>query len=909
MGADIPQIRGTEIMKIRNTLLCALSALAFPMLSGPAFSQAAAPTTDQSDELQTIVVTGVRLSVKTALEEKKNADQIRDSIVAEDIGKLPDNNVIEALQHVTGVQISRNAAEADQLLIRGLPDIETLLNGREIFTSTGRFVTLQDIPAELLARVDVEKSARADDIEGGIAGVIDVRLHRPFDFDGAELAGTGRATYSSLSESNDPTGSLLASDRWQTDIGEFGLLGDISFKRDRYKEEILDNYISSQTIGPVPGSTGPGGNAYLPLTEGGQSILGNRERTSVNLAAQWSPNSNTEVFLEGFYTRYRNPNNNDFFVGLPWLGANAATATVFPGTDEVKTVTAGNYDLTSDQSFVPKTDTYQLASGLTWTNDNVTLTSEVDYTDSRFSQTGYILDSEYYPPANGYTADFNYNGTGTPYMNVTGVDLTNPANFHVRQLYDQWQQQDGNEIDLRADLKIRLDNAGIIKSVATGLRFGDRFASNREDNQGGLDCRGVADPSSPQYAAIAAAIASPACFTALNDLGGNGLAYHVTSGSIFNGAFGLTNWLDASPTWLNNNIGYLRELFGQSPTGAPPPADPTQSFDDREKSYAVYGRANFGFNIGSLPLIGNFGLRVVDTDTALSGNTLLISTTDNVHYTFTYSPSENDKNSIDWLPSLNARLALEDDLFLRLAASKTVTRPTFAQLDPGLSLSASTATLLGSGTAGNPNLGPEKSTNADLSLEYYFGRANALTGAVFYRNIDGYIQSGVTARDIGGIVYQVTEPTNAPEGHIEGTEVGYTQFFDFLPSVFSGLGMQANATYVQGEFQNISKWSYNLIGIYERGPASFRVAYNWRSGFDVGPAPGGGMQPSEIYAKSQPWLDLSASYKVLNHLTLTFDATNLLNSYYQDYFGTQAIYPRDTRRFDQTYSLGFRFAL
>ena len=81
---------------------------------------------------------------------KKNADQVQDSIVAEDIGKLPDNNVIEALQHVTGVQISRNAAEANQLLIRGLPDIETLLNGREIFTSTGRFITLQDIPAELL---------------------------------------------------------------------------------------------------------------------------------------------------------------------------------------------------------------------------------------------------------------------------------------------------------------------------------------------------------------------------------------------------------------------------------------------------------------------------------------------------------------------------------------------------------------------------------------------------------------------------------------------------------------------------------------------------------------------------------------------------------------------------------------
>jgi iron complex outermembrane recepter protein len=900
------KIGGTEIMKIRNLLAYAIPALVISMLSGNAFPQTVVATVDKPKDLEEIVVTGVRISVKTALDAKKNADQVQDSIYAEDIGKLPDNNVIEALQHVTGVQISRNAAETNQLLIRGLPDISTLLNGREIFTSTGRFITLQDIPAELLQHVDVQKSARADDIEGGIAGVVDVRLHRPFDFDGTEIAGTLRGTHNSLSDKNNPTASLLASGRWHTGIGEIGLLGDISYSKVQYKEEILDNYISTQSILPVPGSTGPGGIAYLPLTEGAQSIVGDRIRTSVNLAAQWSPNANTEVFAEGFYTRYRNDNYNDFFVGLPWLGADPATATVFPGTDEVKTVTAGNYDLTSNQSFVPKTDTYQLATGVTWTGDTVTASSEIDYTDSQFSQTGYILDTEYYPPPNGYTADFNYNNTGTPYMNVTGVDMTNPANFHMRQLYDQWTQQNGDEIDWRGDLLFKMDSSWI-KSIATGLRFSDRYASNRADNPGGLDCRAATPVSmaSPQYAAITAAIASPACFTALSALPGT--AYHVTSGSQFNGAFGITNWTDASPTWLNDNIDYLRQLFGQ-PAG-PPPADPTQSFDDREKSYAAYGKLNYAFNLGSHPLVGNFGLRVVDTDAHLTGNSLVISTPDNINYTFTYFPTESNKNTVDWLPSLNARLTLDDDFYLRFAASKTVTRPTFAQLNPAVSLSASTATLLGSGTSGNPDLSPEKSVNVDLSLEYYFNGHNALTGAIFYRDIDDYIQSTVTAETIGGIVYQVTMPINAPPGKIKGTEVGYTQFMDFLPGIWNGIGIQANATYVDGPFTNISKWSYNLIGIYEKGPVSFRIAYNWRSGFDVGPAPGGGMQPGEIYAKAQPWLDTSLSYRILDRLTLTFDATNMLDSYYQDYFGNQSVYPRDTRRFDQTYSLGIRFRL
>jgi iron complex outermembrane receptor protein len=889
-------------MKLRNVLSGVPAALF--LCTAASGLAAAQDSTEQPGSVETVIVTGVRASVQSALDAKKNSDQLLESIVAEDIGKLPDNNVIEALQHLTGVQISRNAAEANQLLIRGLPDIATLLNGREIFTSNGRFITLQDIPAELLSRVDVQKSARADDIEGGIAGLIDVRLHRPFDFDKPQLAATVRGVYSDLSKKTDPVASILGSNRWQTSVGEVGVLADVFFSKDQYKEEILDNFISSNSISPVPGSTGPGGIAYLPLTEGAQSIAGRRERLAANLSAQWRPNDNTELYAEGFYTRYRNPNYVDFFVGLPWLGANPATAAVFPGTDEVKTVTAGGYDLTSNQSFIPKTDTYQLATGGKWTNGDLQLTTEVDYTNSRNSQTGYILDTEYYPPT--YTADFNYHGTGTPYMNATGIDLTDPANFHIRQLYDQWQEQSGNEVDWRGDLSFKLDQSSGLKSIDAGVRFVDRFARNREDNQGGLDCRGVADPSSPQFAALTAAIASPACFTALNALPGT--AYHLTSGSIFDGAFGIRNWTDASPTWLNDNIAYLRELYGQSPTGARPPLDPTQSFDDREISYSGYVKANFGFGV-SHPLVGNIGLRLVETRATLRGNSLIVTSPDGVTYNFDYSGTQTDENSLDWLPSLNARLTLADDLFLRLAASRTVTRPTFLQLDPGLSLSASTATQLGTGNSGNPKLNPEKSNNADLSVEYYYGHQSALTAGLFYRQIDGYIQNAILPETIAGITYQVTRPANAPKDHLEGAELGYTQFFDFLPGPFDGLGLQANGTYVDGPFQNISKWSYNLIGLYEKGPVSVRVAYNWRAGFNVGAAPGGGQQPGTIFAKAQPWLDLSAGYKITDQFTVTFDATNLLNSYYQDYFGTQSIYPRDTRRFDQTFALGFRFRL
>src|SRR4051812_26274687 len=170
------------------------------------------------ESTETVTVTGVRASLNSALEAKQNAGQIIDSIVAEDIGKLPDSTLVESLQHVSGVSILRNDVEPKTVLIRGLPDVETLINGRAIFTSapttatTGRNVVLADFPSELLAQVDVHKASSATDIEGGIAGLIDIRLHRPFDFDGFKFAFSGQGVNESLADHIDPQASFLISE-------------------------------------------------------------------------------------------------------------------------------------------------------------------------------------------------------------------------------------------------------------------------------------------------------------------------------------------------------------------------------------------------------------------------------------------------------------------------------------------------------------------------------------------------------------------------------------------------------------------------------------------------------------------------------------------------------------------------
>ncbi|MGA7674135.1 MAG: TonB-dependent receptor [Rhizomicrobium sp.] len=902
-------------MHWKNLLTCTTSALALTIAAGAAYAQA-----DQQ-QVETVVVTGIRASLASAETIKKNSDQFLDSIVSEDIGKLPDNQVVDALQHVTGLQVQHpsGAGENDAIFIRGLPDVATTLNGREIFTTTGRYVSLADIPAELLAGVDVHKSTTAQDLEGGLAGLIDVRLHRPFDFDGPQVAGGLQGTYGTVSKHVDPTASLLLSDRWNTSIGEIGALLDISYKNRHYVDQDGFDYYSDQENNP---------GVHNPSTLGGIEYPGNNERGSANLSTQWRPNSNTEVFAEVFYTRYRNPNAVDFLIGLPGDSPSSAYTSVTDpnGVNELKTETICCFNLTSNQSFRDSTNTYQAATGVTWTGDNVTLSSEVDYTDSKYKRTGVIVDTAIFDTA---IFDTNYNGQGTPEMTAgTPALWLVGSNYHPTQLFDQWTRQSGNEIDWRGDANITFGD-DLIKSIDAGLRYTDRFGENRADWGGAISCYGGTD----QMGADPALAASAACgggwwantLTASGGVMANAMSDSIGS-FLSDKTWGLRKWMDVNPNWSQANIATLRAAFGQ-PAGAPA-ALPSNSFGQREQGYGAYFKVNYGLTVGDMPLDGNIGLRVVDT----RSDTQAYVTTVPPSGPTIYTPITTSKETADWMPSFNAKLSIQDDLIARFAVSRTVTRPTFAELNPGLTLSESALTSENAGSAGNPNLSSVKANNVNIGLEYYFGKQDMLTGTAFYRQIDGYIQyknadetHGVCGTPVAPCVYSVNRPYNSGQGFLQGFEAGYTQWYDMLPGLWSGLGLAVNATFIEGHFRdittgamepyaNVSKYSYNIIPMYEYGPVSFRVSYNWRSSFQVGYTfnDATSVNPAAAYSKPYGELGMSVSYNVDEHLVLTFDANNLTDSNYQDHFGQGAfahIYPRDTRQFDQYFTLGLRYKM
>lgn len=210
-----------------------LLTLCIMALTAPALAQ-----TGDNGSLEEVVVTGVRANLQNAQDIKRNASTVVDSISADDIGSLPDRSVLEAMQRIPGVSIERFASandpdhfsvEGSAAVIRGMNATRSEFNGRDSFTAnSGRGLSFQDVPPELMGGVDIYKNQTADMIEGGIGGTVSLRTRKPFDSNSRQIAVSADYSYGDLAEEWTPTISALYSDRWETAAGEFGVLFNVA---------------------------------------------------------------------------------------------------------------------------------------------------------------------------------------------------------------------------------------------------------------------------------------------------------------------------------------------------------------------------------------------------------------------------------------------------------------------------------------------------------------------------------------------------------------------------------------------------------------------------------------------------------------------------------------------------------
>ncbi|CAD1791029.1 TonB-dependent receptor [Xanthomonas arboricola pv. juglandis] len=900
----IPAGRTVGQRSIRDFRRSAMALSVATLLSAQAYAQdattTAAPAQDSTtQQLDTVQVTGTRSSVTKAQLVKQNAEQIVDSIVAEDIGKLPDNNVAEALQRISGIQITRNYGEGSSIAIRGLTQVRTELNGRDIFTANdGRGLSFEDVSAELLGGVNVYKNPSADMIEGGLGGTVDLRTRLPFDYDGRKIAGSVQYNYYDLADDGKPAFSGLFSDRWQTGIGEIGLLVNYSQQKSPFRQDTI-SIEPWYTQTDLPGYEGQG--VSVPHGAGINTTVGERERKTGAFAMQWRPNDAVEVYTQVLRSEYDfSWHDYSFFAltganpmqGLPGIEVNDRNEFVNGAFQNVPT--ESNTSLTERHSV---TTDYSL--GAKWTvNEKLTLSTDFQYVDATTTGTRYILST-----GQSTSPQFNVDFRGDlPRLSVTDASGAEGYLADVNN-YDGWRyhldnkdDNKGTEFAWRADMDLAFDS-DFVRSFKAGVRYTDRDAETKGNIYRFMCINNCAGAPFSQFPSVGV-VTNP-----------------ITD--FFRGeshAFGPT--LTASDAAVAN---YRQTLatFGASPLEFSPNNINAQT----EKTYAAYGVLRFGVDSDSIPFDGNIGVRVVRTEV---GSTGVRTGTDGEGGGLI--PVDAQQTYTDVLPSLNLRWMLSDQLQWRFAASRGISRPTFDRLNPNLSLSTGTSNGASTftGRAGNPDLEPVKADQFDTALEWYFGQGSMMYGTLFYKKVEGFIADSVFNEVYDGRVWQITRPVNGDAGKIRGAELGYTQFFDFLPGWLSGFGLQTNYTYVDSEapsptatdtngqaltvpLEGLSKNSYNAILSYETSRFQGRVAYNWRSDWLVTTA-GNGTGNLPVYNKGFGQLDASLRFNINDVWSISLDGVNLLDTRRESYLGTESRY-RDFVINDRRYGLTLRASL
>jgi TonB-dependent receptor len=901
--------------------------------------------------IEEVVVTGIRASLTKAIDVKRENFQIVDAIVAEDIGKFPDNNLAEALQRVPGVQVTdRGAGEVSRVAIRGLDDVTTTVNGRNIFTASGRSVALADVPASLLKEVVVLKTRSASMIESGIAGQIDIKTHRPFDFEGRKISVAGRAIYQELSEETDPSISALFSNRWETGAGEFGALLNVSYAETNYRDQNVTAgaqvpFASGDGAGPFGAYERmfldregvaenpiwqPGLEQGLPFAPGStlningepaeyllardalfqNDFTGKRERPAANISLQFAPNDSSEYLFETFYNGYRNESFNNLFftfVDAWWDLADKPDPVLFEGTNIIKERVIGDTAIFSSGDLtVGETDSYVYTLGGKWDlSKNLSLRSEIVYQESDYELYFFAMRADTRGDA---WIDFN-GGNNIPAFGIieeapagatdvmtfgdvqyVNADMTDLSRWTTGTLYDNANSYSGDALTWTADGNYQFEN-GLFTEVNFGLRVDQRTAEEAQSAQ-------LAE-----------------CVTNCSFSNYEGLAY-INSG-FFDGESNVpTSWAVPNGHYIDANQDTFRSAYGL--TRAPL----ERSFEIEETTYNAYIQGNFETEVAGRKLDGQIGVRYTGTETDMTFWDLNQGT-----------PGERPASSATAdtskiLPSIMVRYHIQENLLARVAYTETLRNPTFLSLNANINYVEDTTNIgYGTATGGNPDLKPVESQNLDISLEWYFAPSSSLHATWFQRDIEGFVIDFRRMVEFENYNYVLSQPYNASNGKLDGLELGLTYFPENLPGVLDGFGVQFSYTVLDssqdipetdnsGEVTGtlsrplfgVSDSSYSAVLAYEKDKFDARLSYVWRDDFLNNYEAANFANPLGIYRSAETSLDLQISYDVTDNLTLTFDGTNLTNEIYQSYYQYPSTHNFSSSLYSRTFALGARLS-
>ena len=653
----------------RFALMCGASILSLCAISGAANAQ-----DQEATEVEEVVVTGLRASLQSAQDIKRNSEVIVDSITAVDIGALPDRSVSEALQRISGITLQRTneardparlAAEGGGIFIRGLSWVRSETNGRDIFSArNGRGLSFEDVSADLLAGVDVYKNPAANQIEGGVGGTVNLRTRLPFDQSGRLLAVATDYNYGDMMEEGYWSGSAIFSDRWMTGAGEIGLLGNISYSSVGNRT----NSITTDRFDPV--TRLDGSTVYHPKYLGWRDGRWEQERTAVALAAQWRPSDALTLTFQGFHSS-ADPTNIERVGGIqdattlcPSAGLSYSNGVLTGGTltgyheggwgcwptgnvvggPQGGTMEGITYDGNTRYGEDHKT-TSDYALNLRYSSGAWDITGDVQYVESTADILSFTVGTQRTMLGSNPLQAIIDIGGGVPSINITGGDLNRPQDYYWGFAMDHIEDNEAESLAWRGDATYHFEASDWLRSFSFGYRGTDKTYITRQshwnwsilsaqywgfanDNGGTWHYPAVylnqntpngEQPSHAEYYAFdnffRGDIAVPGGFwlpTAA--LVSRGTSY---ANSLLSSITGRPwpdgqgwGWAPLTADWDNFNPA------GDNPTGGVTRQD--------EQTQAFYGLLRFANETAfPWPIDGNAGLRVVRTETATEGRVQL----------------------------------------------------------------------------------------------------------------------------------------------------------------------------------------------------------------------------------------------------------------------------------------------
>ena len=929
---------------VRNRGALALTLGAFASIAHGQSSQAVAPSGESAGggaDLQEIVVTGIRASLERAMDIKRNADVVVDSISAEDLGKFPDANVAESLQRITGVAIDRNqVGEGQTVTIRGFgPNFNTVLvDGRQLPTQTGhRSFDFDTLPSDLINGADVYKSSMASLDDGGIGGLMNLHTPRPLDLKKFTAIASVKGEKDDLSGAKaEPQGFLLLSDTFAD--GTLGALGSLSVQE---RSAPTNNVNTGNWVTVTPGANGftllpgqPGG--FMPQQLDVEALTAFYRRIGGHGVLQWKPNDQLLMTLDGLYDKYE-INSQSSEIGWYFSPGTIASGTF--DKNGVLTNFTTNDQLHTDYirenqnaNLLSPTLLKQLGYNLKWNSSDNQFTAALDLDVAKNTVAGGT-DPRYFTVA-GFPTSATYTGNGgvgipslvslgIPSQGIPGETYTDPNLLNTHFI----QQQGINNTDQINEVHLDLQwntHTSILQDLRSGLYFQNRILkADTQTTQGNAQCA-YCGYDTPAPASLFSTFNGPTSFGGYgSSLPGQYLTYNPTTYMNYL----LTSAAEAAED-AAKGLAPGTTAANLSPSGFAP-TDGSSAYAVTEKLEAFYVQFDLGGTLAGLPWSGNLGGRYVHTKETSHGFTqeltdLLPIQGDPSEYDPVYanggqllyvSASHSYNN---FLPSVNFKINLTDQIIARAAASRSLTRPDMYDLRPVIDYNVLRPEE-NQASGGNPNLKPYLSDNYDLSLEWYFAQTSYASIGGFRKNIKDFVSdayytlpqhivnsANLAAYPNGVVDFLFNAPTNGNSAYAEGLELALQHTFSWLPSPLDGLGFNMNATFMHSNAElNAANTnsnfaltglgnSQNFIVFYEKGPVGVRVAYNYRDTFLSGTAP-------ITYTKGYGQLDAQTSYKVMENVLLTFAVANITNS-------VQQTYDRYVNEFDTLNAFGRRYS-